>query len=266
MCLLAGLILLRGRPAAGRSEPLLTDAASVNRGGVRYEQGEEQSEEGADKGGWSCDAGQHELRAQYSSPTRLVCLGCTRRATGGSSEERASSKMAAAGVVDITPVEGVTVSVRSGSANNFDVEWRDMRCLPTSSDADVSRNATPRAFIDSTRTVHGLVAILHRIVFGERQDDMGKMVAMGEVAPDTTGPLVIYLQCRRNRAVMRRVELTTDRTGELGPMTVYEGTRTVFDSANASGSRQSPMWAFLQQLSEMCCGDHGFVLVRETCW
>ena len=60
--------------------------------------------------------------------------------------------MAAAGLVscDITPVEGVTVtvSVRGGSPTNFEVEWRDMRCLPTSSDADVSRNATPRAFVD----------------------------------------------------------------------------------------------------------------------
>ena len=175
--------------------------------------------------------------------------------------------MAAAGgaiACDITPVEGVAVSVRGVSPTNFEVEWRDMRCLPTSSDADVSRNATPRAFVDNTRSVQGLVAILHKIVFGESQGDMGKSVAGGGAAVDTSvaaagGPMVIHLQRRRSRAVMRRVALTTNSQGENMRVTVYDGVAS-------SGPRQSHPWAFLQQLSEMCSGDDGFVLVRETCW
>jgi len=171
--------------------------------------------------------------------------------------------MAAAGVCDITPVEGVTVSVRGGAHNSFEVEWRDMRCLPTSSDADVSRNATPRAFLDSTRTVHGLVAILHKIVFGEGQDDTGKATESGGAAADPAasagGALTIYLQRRRSRAVMRRVAVTPDGSGQAMTVTVYNG-------ANATVLRQVAPWGFLAQLSEMCSGDDGFVLVRETCW
>ena len=158
------------------------------------------------------------------------------------------------------------MSVRGGSPSNFEVEWRDMRCLPTSSDADVSRNATPRAFVDSTRSVQGLVAILHRIVFGESQDDKGKSTAAGGAGADSTvaaaagGPLTIYLQRRRSRAVMRRVAVTptSDGHGQAVDVTVYNGVAS-------SVQRQMP-WAFLQQLSEMCSGDDGFVLVRETCW
>ena len=129
--------------------------------------------------------------------------------------------MAAAGLVscDITPVEGVTVSVRGGSPTNFEVEWRDMRCLPTSSDADVSRNATPRAFVDSAPSVLGLVAILHKIVFGEVLDDTGSKDTMTTVLPNTVaagGSIVICLQRRRDRACLRRLSLTTDSTtGEL---------------------------------------------------
>ena len=164
---------------------------------------------------------------------------------------------------DITPVEGVAVSVRGGSPTNFEVEWRDMRCLPTSSDADVSRNATPRAFVDSTRSVQGLVAILHKIVFGESQDDKGKSAAVGGAAVDSSvaggEPLVIYLQRRRSRAVIRRGARTTHSNGENMRVTIYDGT-------SSSGPPQSHPWAFLQQLSDMCSGDDGFVLVRETCW
>ncbi len=171
--------------------------------------------------------------------------------------------MAAAGVCDITPVEGVTVSVRGGAHNSFEVEWRDMRCLPTSSDADVSRNATPRAFLDSTRTVHGLVAILHKIVFGEGQYDTRKAAESGGAAADAAaaagGALTIYLQRRRSRAVMRRVVVTPDGSGQAMTVTVYNG-------ASATVLRQVAPWVFLTQLSEMCSGDDGFVLVRETCW
>lgn len=179
------------------------------------------------------------------------------------SSRRVQPTMAAGGVCDITPVEGVTVSVRGGAQNSFEVEWRDMRCLPTSSDADVSRNATPRAFLDSTRSVHGLVAILHKIVFGECQDDTGKAAESGAAAADAAAAagreLTICLQRRRGRAVMRRVAVTPDGSGQAMTVTVYNG-------AKATVMRQVAPWGFLAQLSEMCSGDDGFVLVRETCW
>ena len=162
---------------------------------------------------------------------------------------------------DITPVEGVTVSVRGGSPTNFEVEWRDMRCLTTSSDADVSRNATPRASTDSARNLHGLVAILHKIVFGETQNAEGKSVAMGGspvVVSPSGGPLVIYLQRRKNRACLRRLLLTTDSNGELMQVTTLNGTKS-------TTTRQTHR-VFLQNLSEMCAGDDGFALVRETSW
>lgn len=173
--------------------------------------------------------------------------------------------MAAAGLVscDITPVEGVTVSVRGGSPTNFEVEWRDMRCLPTSSDADVSRNATPRAFVDSAPSVLGLVAILHKIVFGEVLDDTGSKDTMTTVLPNTVaagGSIVICLQRRRDRACLRRLSLTTDSTtGELQTVTTMAGSSTV--------TRRQTCREMLEQLATLCSGcDEGFVMVRETCW
>jgi len=190
-------------------------------------------------------------------------LGSAGSSGGLSSSLVVRPTMAAGGVCDITPVEGVTVSVRGGAQNSFEVEWRDMRCLPTSSDADVSRNATPRAFLDSTRSVHGLVAILHKIVFGECQDDTGKAAESGAAAADAAAAagreLTICLQRRRGRAVMRRVAVTPDSSGQAMTVTVYNG-------AKVTVMRQVAPWGFLAQLSEMCSGDDGFVLVRETCW
>ena len=78
------------------------------------------------------------------------------------------------------------MSVRGGSPIDFEVEWPDKRLsLPTSSDAGVFHDSTPCASVDSTRSVQGLVAILHRIVFGESQDDRGKSTLAGGAGADS---------------------------------------------------------------------------------
>jgi hypothetical protein len=70
--------------------------------------------------------------------------------------------------IDLSPVDGVKFTVRVDNVVKcFEVEWKDVRCLPSSSDADVSRNATPRAHSESIRSVSGLLKVMLRIVFGD---------------------------------------------------------------------------------------------------
>jgi hypothetical protein len=97
--------------------------------------------------------------------------------------------------VDLSPVDGVKFTVRvDGMVKGFEVEWKDVRCLPSSSDADVSRNATPRAHSEVIRSMSGLLKVLLRIVFGE---ELNGAAIRSPAAPGTflVTPLVVRSLC-----------------------------------------------------------------------
>lgn len=72
--------------------------------------------------------------------------------------------------VAMVPVDGVSMTVRiDGVGKGFEVEWRDVRGVQSSSDADVSRNATPRAHSEAILSVQGLLKVVLKIAFGDEQ-------------------------------------------------------------------------------------------------
>lgn len=175
------------------------------------------------------------------------------------------------GMFTFTPVEGVSLTVRGGAGTGvgYDVEWRDVRCLPSSSDADVSRNATPRAFSEASGNLEGLVELLQRIVFGGEGE--GKALGSAQSARAARGggseavrspgggETVLYLQKRCSRAEMQRVTIKMTRSGEMA-----EAVWT----RNAAGFRSdtSPQ-IFLEYLSTLCASDEdGWVFVRPNAW
>mmetsp|Transcript_47047 Transcript_47047/g.110862 ORF Transcript_47047/g.110862 Transcript_47047/m.110862 type:complete len:378 (-) Transcript_47047:93-1226(-) len=166
---------------------------------------------------------------------------------------------------DLSPVDGLNVTIRDSAVGGmgFDVEWRDVRCLPSSSDADVSRNATPRAFTEGARNVANLLKVLQRITFGEEPQDVKAGAAGGAAAGgarESRGEEVkgLYLQQRSTRANMQRVTIATDANGDLKEAIFYEGTTIV--------GRDSDSRGFLRRLSQLCSGEEGWQLVRPVAW
>lgn len=93
--------------------------------------------------------------------------------------------------VCMTPVEGVSVTVNVNSGKGFEVEWRDVRCLGSSTDADVSRNATPRAHTEEILNVQGLLKVVLKIVFGEEKEgnsDLPRFESKGGTPPQQRAP------------------------------------------------------------------------------
>lgn len=109
-----------------------------------------------------------------------------------------STMAAAAGEhrVCLTPVDGVNVTVHFNGSKGFELEWRDVRCLPSSSDADVSRNATPRAHTEAILDVQGLLKVILKIVFGEDKDGVACLPTFeskGVRAPSTR---LVFALCK----------------------------------------------------------------------
>ena len=169
------------------------------------------------------------------------------------------------------PVEGVSVTVRGGGfRNRYDVEWRDVRCLPSSSEADVSRNATQRAFSKSSGDFRGFVDLLQRIVLGGEPDGSkapgpaqsgssardGGGEAVGSLGG---GDTVLYLQKRGSRAEMQRVALKTNMAGEL--------IEAVWTKNDKDVARNAFPEELLSALAALCASDEeGWALVRPAVW
>ncbi len=113
--------------------------------------------------------GRGGCRRQIEQPTRLWRSGRTKISMDTFGKLRQMSGSLPQGEnIDLSPVDGVKFTVRVDNVVKcFEVEWKDVRCLPSSSDADVSRNATPRAHSESIRSVSGLLKVMLRIVFGD---------------------------------------------------------------------------------------------------
>lgn len=181
---------------------------------------------------------------------------------------------AAGGLFSFSLAEGVSLSVKNqgggGGGGGYDVEWRDVRCLPSSSDADVSRNATPRAFSESSGDFEGLVDLLQRIVFGG-EPDVGKAPGSAQSNGSTRavngaavrspggGETVLHLQKRGSRAEVQSVSVKTNIAGEL--------IEAVWTRAAKEVQRDtSPAQLFLS-LASLCASDEeGWALVRPAQW
>jgi hypothetical protein len=163
--------------------------------------------------------------------------------------------------VSFSPVDNLTITVRSDSTGRgFDLEWCDVRCLPSSSDADVSRNVTPRAFTEAARNASGLITSLLRIVFGDVDD--GKSGRAGQVGPARvvtqfcSGNFCFCLQKRSNRAIVKRVYINLDSNGDI-------------QKAGLHGERElgpSPLLGVLKIVGDLCSPEQGFALMRPVVW
>jgi len=165
-------------------------------------------------------------------------------------------------ICDITPVDGVNITIKTDNiSQDFEIEWRDSRCLPSSSDADVSRNATPRAFNENSRNMMGLVTLLQRIVFGELVDDKlgsGCKQARNRYSSRETGVTYIHLQHRTSRHLVQKIEVCTDTAGDLVKACLLNDTRE-------PTLLKSPL-AILKQLGKMCSNEEGWTLIRPVVW
>lgn len=161
--------------------------------------------------------------------------------------------------VSFSPVDNLTIKVRSDSTGRgFDLEWHDIRCLPSSTDADVSRNVTPRPFIEGARNASGLIKALLRIIFGDGED--GKSGRSGQGGPARleaqfdSGSFCFYLQKTSNRAVVKRVCLSLDSNGDV---------QRVGPHADLS---PSPLLSILKIVGDLCSPEQGYVLMRPVVW
>mmetsp|Transcript_33778 Transcript_33778/g.52585 ORF Transcript_33778/g.52585 Transcript_33778/m.52585 type:complete len:365 (-) Transcript_33778:932-2026(-) len=168
-------------------------------------------------------------------------------------------------ICDFIPVEGLHLTIR-GKAGSFDLEWRDARCLPCSSDAEVSRNVTPRVFAEGTRNVEGLIKLLRKIVFNESgTEDKSNPSSAGAAMASKLAQLeagsrgaFLHLQHRTTRARMQRVAIAWDQDGTLVDAAFYEGSTVVTRESNTPG--------FLQRLAQMCSPEQGWTFMRPVVW
>jgi hypothetical protein len=161
--------------------------------------------------------------------------------------------------VSFSPVENLTIKVRSDSTGRgFDLEWHDVRCLPSSTDADVSRNVTPRPLNEGARNASGLIRALLRIIFGDKED--GKSGRSGQGGPArleaqfNSGSFCFYLQKRSQRASVKRVWLSLDSNGDA---------QRVGPHADLS---PSPLLSILKIVGDLCSPEQGYVLMRPVVW
>jgi len=161
--------------------------------------------------------------------------------------------------VCMTPVDGVNMTVRvDGVGKGFEVEWRDVRSLPSSSDADVSRNATPRAHSEAIRSVQGLLKVVLKIVFG---DESGGASTGGSAlsAAGAEAGMVLHLQRRTDRAAMQRVDIMMDGSGVFSRSVVTNG------SLEEVAVDKTPL-DLLKRLGELLSPEQDMVLVRPVAW
>ena len=191
---------------------------------------------------------------------------------GGGAMVRAAA--AAGGLFSFSLAEGVSLTVKNqsggGAGGGYDVEWRDVRCLPSSTDNDVSRNATPRAFSESSGDFEGLVDLLQRIVFGGEPDGKAPGAAQSSSAGGGSGEAVrspgggetvLHLQKRGSRAEVQSVALKTNMAGELIEAIWTKGAKEVHRDS-------SPSQLFLS-LSAICASasdEESWALVRPAQW
>ena len=165
--------------------------------------------------------------------------------------------------MSFSPVDNLTITVRldlaSSPKQQYDVEWCDVRCLPSSSDADVSRNVTPRAFNETARTAVGLIRTLSRITFGDQEEGKhGRASSSWLARPEAAvsgADYVFFLQKRANRAHVKRISLFFDGHGELHRAAIQGQRDIIHDSI-----------AVLKALQDFCSPEQGYVMMRPVAW
>ena len=162
--------------------------------------------------------------------------------------------------VSFSPVDNLSITVRADSSGRgFDLEWCDVRCLPSSSDADVSRNVTPRAFTEGARNASGLIRALLRIIFGDGEDGKSGRSSQGgparvEAQFASGGSFCFCLQKRSNRALVKRVHLSLDSNGDLQRVGPH------------GELNPSPLLTILRIVGDLCSPEQGYALMRPVVW
>mmetsp|Transcript_50686 Transcript_50686/g.126181 ORF Transcript_50686/g.126181 Transcript_50686/m.126181 type:complete len:412 (+) Transcript_50686:182-1417(+) len=162
--------------------------------------------------------------------------------------------------VVLAPVEGVSVTVHvDGVGKGFEVEWRDVRSLPSTSDADVSRNATPRAHTEALLSVQSLLRVVMKIVFGDESSSLALGACAAQAAAGGEADMVLLLQHRANRAMMQRVKICMDRNGgfEKG---------VVVDERLAEVSLDKTPLDLLKRLGSLLSPARGYVFAKPVQW
>mmetsp|Transcript_1436 Transcript_1436/g.3873 ORF Transcript_1436/g.3873 Transcript_1436/m.3873 type:complete len:354 (-) Transcript_1436:587-1648(-) len=157
--------------------------------------------------------------------------------------------------VSFSPIDNLTVTVRGDSSGKiFDLEWCDVRCLPSSSDAEVSRNVTPRAFTESARNALTLVRTLQRIMHGDDEKKTGRLgyQAAARLELQGSNDFCFHLQKRANRAVVRRINVTFDAHGDF----------------QRSSEKDVPnMLGLLKHVGDQYCSpEQGYMMISPVVW